>query len=67
MSSVLWAQPVAGSNPLNGLTLGTTTDSLIVATAAYATPVLNGVPLVSREEAPKTTLWFFPVCASGSG
>ncbi len=35
------------------------TDSFIVATAPYATPVLNGVALVSPFERPKTSLWFF--------
>jgi hypothetical protein len=33
--------------------------SLIVATAPYATPVLNGVPLVQPEDPPRTQLWFF--------
>jgi hypothetical protein len=33
--------------------------SLIVATAAYATPVLTGRPLVEPNELPRTQLWFF--------
>ena len=33
--------------------------SLIVATAPYATPVLNGRPLVTPLQPPKTQMWFF--------
>jgi len=33
--------------------------SLVVATATYATPVLDGRPLVGPNEAPRTTLYFF--------
>ena len=32
---------------------------MIVASAPYATPVLNGTPLVSPFEAPRTSLWFW--------
>jgi hypothetical protein len=35
------------------------TESFIVATAPYATPVLNGVALVSPTDYPLTSLWFF--------
>ncbi|MEA2297892.1 MAG: hypothetical protein QOF77_828 [Solirubrobacteraceae bacterium] len=33
--------------------------SLIVATAPYATPVLDGQSLVDLDEEPRTTMWFF--------
>ncbi len=45
--------PLAGSAPPLG-----TTPSLVIATAPYATPVLNGKPLYSQQEAPNTTIWF---------
>lgn len=34
------------------------TPSLVIATAPYASPVLNGTALYSPREAPKTTMWF---------
>jgi hypothetical protein len=34
------------------------TPSLIVATAPYATPVLNGTPLVAPFQLPHTSMWF---------
>jgi hypothetical protein len=34
------------------------TPSLIVATAPYATPVLNGTPLTTPREPPHTSMWF---------
>ena len=34
------------------------TPSLIVATATYATPFLNGTPLVTPAEFPRTSMWF---------
>jgi hypothetical protein len=49
----------ASASLLGGLKLVPAPPSLIVATAPYATPVLNGVPLVTLEDQPKTQLWFF--------
>jgi hypothetical protein len=49
----------ANASLLGGLKLIPAPASLIVATAPYATPVLNGTPLVTLEDYPKTQLWFF--------
>jgi hypothetical protein len=49
----------ASASLLGGLKVVTAPASLIVATAPYATPVLNGTPLVTLEDFPKTSLWFF--------
>ncbi|MBV8066514.1 MAG: hypothetical protein JO113_00955, partial [Candidatus Eremiobacteraeota bacterium] len=49
----------ASASLLGGLKLVPAPPSLIVATAPYATPTLNGVPLVTLEDIPKTQLWFF--------
>jgi hypothetical protein len=49
----------ASASLLGGLNVVTAPASLIVATAPYATPVLNGTPLVTLEDYPKTSLWFF--------
>ena len=34
------------------------TPSLVLCTAPYATPVLNGTPLTAPVDAPRTTMWF---------
>ena len=39
-------------------TATTGTASLIIATAAYASPVLNGRPLTTPVAVPRTTMWF---------
>jgi hypothetical protein len=45
--------PLAGlAKPSGG------TPSLVIATAPYASPVLDGTALYSSREAPKTTMWF---------
>jgi hypothetical protein len=46
--------------PLAGASLAsdTGTPSFVLATAPYASPVLNGKPLFSPREAPKTSMWF---------
>jgi hypothetical protein len=46
--------------PLAGASVpsDTGTPSVVLATAPYASPVLNGTPLFSQFEAPKTAMWF---------
>jgi hypothetical protein len=46
------------STLLGNVTVSNTTPSLVIATAPYASPVLNGNPLTSPSDAPKTTIWF---------
>ena len=50
--------PVGGFN-VGGLPIVPAVPSIIIASAPYATPVLNGAPLVTPFQPPKTSLWFF--------
>jgi hypothetical protein len=43
---------------LGNVTAAGGTPSLIIATASYASPVLNGTPLTKPSDAPLTTMWF---------
>ena len=46
--------PIAGTVTLPSVG----TPSLVIATAPYASPMLNGTALYSPRETPKTTMWF---------
>jgi hypothetical protein len=43
---------------LGGVSFSGGTRSVVIATAPYATPVLNGTPLVGHTQNPKTNMWF---------
>jgi hypothetical protein len=56
---VVSATPIFNPGLIGGFHVVAAPPSLIVATAPYATPVLNGQPLVTPFQAPKTQMWFF--------
>lgn len=52
-------RPHDAPGTVDGFPLVETEPSVIVASAPFATPVLNGAPLVTAFDPPKTSLWFF--------
>ncbi|HEY2301901.1 MAG TPA: hypothetical protein VGH66_08405 [Acidimicrobiales bacterium] len=58
-TSVVAAAPAFDPGLLAGFKVVPAEPSLIVVTAPYATPVLNGRPLVTPVQPPKTQMWFF--------